>query len=88
MIVEQWVLSGREEGRQEGRHLGGKAFAIEHILEVLNERFQVNVVAMLTPALEAIDDLDVFKGLLRSASAAEHLEDFVRTLENCVNGTQ
>ena len=84
MIIER----GIERGIEQDKHLGAKAFAIDHILHVLNNRFNVDITSTLTPALKIVDDLDDFKKLLQEATEAEHLEDFIHVLETCGNGTQ
>jgi hypothetical protein len=88
MIIERGIEQGIERGIEQGRQLGAKEFAIDNILNLLNNRFKVNVAATLTPSLEAIDDLDNFRILIREASESEHLEDFLHVLETCGNGMQ
>ena len=88
MIIERGIERGIEQGIEQGRQLGAKEFAIDNILNLLNNRFKVNVAATLTPSLEAIDDLDNFRILIREASESEHLEDFLHVLETCGNGMQ
>ncbi len=86
--IEQGIERGIEQGIEQGRQLGAKEFAIDNILNLLNNRFKVNVAATLTPSLEAIDDLDNFRILIREASESEHLEDFLHVLETYGNGMQ
>jgi predicted transposase YdaD len=88
MIIERGIEQGIERGIEQGRQLGAKEFAIDNILNLLNNRFKVNVAATLTPSLEAIDDLDNFRILIREASESEHLEDFLHVLETYGNGMQ
>ena len=85
--IEQGIEQGIERGFERGRQEGAKEFAIDQILYTLNNRFNMNIAATLTPALEVIEDLEDFKGLLREAAEAEHLEDFVHVLEACGNGS-
>ena len=77
-----------ERGIAQGRQIGAKEFAIDQILDTLNNRFNMNTAATLTSSLQEIDDLEDFKELIREASIVEHLEDFVHVLESCRNGSQ
>ena len=77
-----------ERGIEQGRQIGVKEFAIDQLLETLNNRFNMNTAATLTSSLQEIDDLKDFKELLWKASIVEHLEDFVHVLESCRNGSQ
>ncbi len=84
LIIER----GIERGIEQGRKIGVKEFAIDQILDTLNNRFNMNTAATLTSSLQKIDDLEDFKELIRKASIVEHLEDFVHVLESCRNGSQ
>ncbi|MCG9130814.1 hypothetical protein J5I95_03940 [Candidatus Poribacteria bacterium] len=83
MIIERGV----ERGIQEGKQLGAKEFAIERILNLLNRRFNVSIAPTLTPSLEAIDNLQHLSQLMDEATEAEHLENFIQTLQTFHNGT-
>ena len=84
LIIER----GIEQGIEQGRQIGAKEFAINQILDTLNNRFNMNTAATLTSSLEEIDNLEDFKELIREASVTEHLEDFVHVLDSCRNGSQ
>lgn len=87
MIIERGVERGIERGIQEGKQLGAKEFAIERILNLLNRRFNVSIAPALTPSLEAIDNLQHLSQLMDEATEAEHLENFIQTLQTFHNGT-
>ena len=87
MIIERGVERGVERGIQEGKQLGAKEFAIERILNLLNRRFNVSIAPTLTPSLEAIDNLQHLSQLMDEATEAEHLENFIQTLQTFHNGT-
>ncbi len=76
-----------ERGREEGKRLGAKAFAIERILDLLSRRFNTPIAAdALTPSLEKIDDLQHLSQLMDAAAEAEHLENFMQMLASFQNG--
>ena len=77
MIIER----GIEQGIEQGKQLGAKEFAIEHILNLLNRRFNMSTAPALAPSLEAIDDLQRLSQLMDEAAEAEHLENFIHALE-------
>ena len=66
-----------------GVQLGTKANAIENILQILEIRFQA-AESSIQSALEAIDDLQRLKELLREAVETETLAAFIRQLDNGV----
>lgn len=66
-IIESWLRS-----QQSPR---------EHVLEALEIRFGANVAQLFKPALDAIDDLQRLKQLLRAAVSVNKVEDFQRALE-------
>ena len=66
-----------------GIQLGTKANAIENILQILEIRFQA-AESSIQSALEAIDDLQRLKELLREAVETETLAAFIRQLDNGV----
>ncbi len=70
-----------EQGIEQGKQLGAKEFAIERILNLLNRRFNMSTAPALAPSLEAIDDLQRLSQLMDEAAEAEHLENFIHTLE-------
>ena len=88
LIIERGIALGIPLGIEQGRQIAAKEFAIDQILDTLNNRFNINTAAILTSSLQEIDDLEDFKELIREASIVEHLEDFVHVLESCSNGSQ
>ena len=79
--MEQGIEKGMEQGIEKGKQLGAKEFAIEHILNLLNRRFNISTAPALAPSLEAIDDLQRLSQLMDTAAEAEHLENFIHALE-------
>jgi len=65
----------RQEGRQEGIHLGSTRNAREYVINLLQARFQ-----QVPPALEAIDDSKRLSDLHRQAIFIESLVAFERLL--------
>ena len=61
---------------------GAKETTIESILLFLDTRFEANTAETLKPTLEAIEDLQRLKRLLREATRTQSLEAFTRTLTN------
>ena len=69
-----------EQGKEIGIEQGAKETTIESILLFLDTRFEANTTETLKPTLEAIDDLQRLKHLLREAIRTQSLEAFTRTL--------
>ena len=69
-----------EKATRQGYQAGVRESAIENILEVLTLRFQSDVAQAIKPNLEAIDDLQRFRQLHRTAILADRLEDFQQVL--------
>ena len=67
---------------EQGIEQGAKDTAIESILLFLDTRFEANTAETLKPTLEAIEDLQRLKHLLREATQTQSLEAFTRTLTN------
>ncbi len=82
MIIER----GIEQGIEQGKQLGAKETAIAIILDLLDVRFDVSTAPDLTSLLEAIDDLQQLRRLVREAFEAEHLENFIRALQTARHG--
>ena len=76
-IIEYWTEKAVAEAHQQGL----RERALEDILEALELRLQTDASQTFKPALEAIDDLQRLKQLLRAAVLAENVEDFRRALE-------
>ncbi len=68
-VIQHFTQQGMREG------------TIDAILDVLEEQFQSDEVQILKPVLENIEELQQLKQLLRSATRANSLEAFKKTLE-------
>ncbi len=86
MIIERGMERGMEQGIEQGIEQGAKEGIIESIVVLLDKRFEMNTTPVLSPLLETIDDLQQVKQLFQEAIQAEHLEDFIRTIQNTQNG--
>lgn len=86
MIIERGMERGMEQGIEQGRKQGTKDGIIESITVLLDKRFEMNTTPILTPLLETIDDLQQVKQLFQEALEADHLEDFIRSVQNIQNG--
>ena len=75
--VYQYII---EKGRAEGIEQGRREASVDSILQLLNVRFDANAGPILKPALEAIDDLQRLKDLLREAAETPSLEAFISDL--------
>ena len=78
--IEQGLERGKAEGIEQGIEQGAKATTIESILLFLDTRFQANTAETLKSPLEAIDDLQRLKHLLREATQAKTLDAFITNL--------
>lgn len=78
---QQGRQQGIQEGIQQGIQQGARQTSIESTLAILNTRFPDAEVDTLKPALEAIDDIDRLKQLIREASSTETFHAFQDTLE-------
>ena len=67
---------------EEAHQQGARKSAREAILEVLALRLQPDTVDTFKPTLNAIEDLQHLKRLLRAAALADTLEDFTQALES------
>jgi hypothetical protein len=65
---------------------GQRQQRIEDVVEVLEIRFTPSAAEPLKPNIEAIDDLQTLKALLRSAILASNLDEFKQTLNSMTNG--
>ena len=72
---------------EQGIEQGVKETTIESILLFLDTRFQANTAQTLKPTLEAIDDLQRLKHLLRDATQAQTLDAFIANLKTNGNAT-
>ena len=71
-----------EKARAEGLERGAKESTIENILMFLDDRLENVNTEGLKPELEAIDDLQRLRSLLREAAKTESLEAFIIHLAN------
>lgn len=78
--LEQGLQQGIEQGKAQGIEQEKRESTIRHILVVLRTRFSADIVAVLTPAIENITDVERLEALLPAAVEAENLETFARTL--------
>ena len=84
-LIEQGKEIGIEQGKEIGIEQGAKETTIESILLFLDTRFEANTAETLKPTLEAIDDLQRLKHLLREAMRTQSLEAFTRRLTDTRN---
>ncbi len=85
--IERGMERGIEQGIQQGKELGAKAGTIQSILDLLDQRFEMNTEPVLTPLLQPIDDLQQLRELFHEALEVEHLEDFIQSVQTAQNGT-
>ena len=76
VLFEEGKVQGIEQGIERERREG----AIRHILVVLKTKFAADIVNVLTPAIENIDDVERLEQLLPAAVEAQSLEAFARIL--------
>ena len=67
---------------EEAHQQGARKIAREDILEVLELRLQIDPTETFKPTLDAIEDLQRLRQLLRAAALADTLEDFTQALES------
>ncbi|MYK17939.1 hypothetical protein F4055_07165 [Candidatus Poribacteria bacterium] len=79
--LQQGLAQGREEGREEGIEQGTRRTSIESTLAILNTRFPDADVQTLTPALEAIADLNRLKQLNIEASVVGSFHAFQEQID-------
>ncbi len=72
---------GIQQGIEQGIEQGSRRTSIESTLAILNSRFADADVDPLTPALEAIEDLNRLKQLNLEASLVESFRAFQERLE-------
>ncbi|MCG9134278.1 serine protease [Candidatus Poribacteria bacterium] len=78
IVTNYHVIEGAAKGTAK---LVGK-YIIENILMFLDDRLENVNIEVLKPALEAIDDLQRLRSLLRKAAKTESLEAFIIHLAN------
>jgi predicted transposase YdaD len=77
-IVQHFTERASLQGKRQQR--------IEDVVEALEIRFTPSAAETLKPSIEAIDDLQTLKALLRSAILAPSLDEFKQTLNSMTNG--
>ena len=80
-IIEISEQRGEQRGIQKGIEQGARQTSIESTLAILNKRFSDADMDTLTPALEAIRDLNRLKQLNLEASVVESFRDFQEHLD-------
>ena len=81
MEVETMLQSMAEVTYQQGMEQGARRTSIENTLAILNTRFPDADLQVLTPALEAIDDINRLKQLNIEASIVETFHAFKERLQ-------
>ena len=81
-VYQHITEKARAEGLVQGLERGAKENTIENILMFLDDRLENVNTEVLKPALEAIDDLQRLRYLLREAAKTESLEAFIIHLAN------
>lgn len=81
-VYQHITEKARAEGLVQGLERGAKESTIENILMFLDDRLENVNTEVLKPALEAIDDLQRLRYLLREAAKTESLEAFIIHLAN------
>ena len=81
MEVETMLQSMAEITYQQGIEQGTRRTSIENTLAILNTRFPDADLQTLTPALEAIDDINRLKQLIREASIVDTFHAFEERLQ-------
>lgn len=84
-FTEKAVAQGIEQGIERGIQQGIRETALGALLDVLEVRFHPRGVQTLKPALEAIDDSQRLKQLLREAIQVPTLEEFAANLVSSAN---
>ena len=81
-VYQHITEKARAEGLVQGLERGAKESTIENILMFLDDRLENVNTEVLKAALEAIDDLQRLRFLLREAAKTESLEAFIIHLAN------
>ena len=79
-IIQEFLQEATERGLERGLERGQKKCAIDLIIEMLSEKFQIDAVQTLELTLEEIDDLKRLKQLLRSIPEVQSFEEFMTLL--------
>jgi len=80
-IIEISEQRGLQQGIEQGIEQGARQTSIESTLTILNTRFPDAEVDTLKPALEAIDDINRLKQLIREASIVDTFHAFKERLQ-------
>ncbi len=79
-VTQEALEQGREQGIEQGREQERRESTIRHILVVLRTKFSVDIVNVLTPAIQNVSDVERLEQLLPAAVEAQSLEAFARIL--------
>ena len=79
-LTQEALEQGLQQGIEKGREQERRESTIRHILVVLRTKFSADIVAVLTPAIENISDVERLEALLPAVVEVEYLEAFARTL--------
>ena len=80
-IIEISEQRGLQQGIEQGIQQGARQTSIENTLAILNTRFPDADLQTLTSALEAIDDINRLKQLIREASVVNTFDAFKERLQ-------
>ena len=80
-MLESMAEVTYQQGRQHGIEQGERRASIESTLAILNTRFPDADLQTLTHTLEAIDDINRLKQLIREASVVETFHAFRERLD-------
>lgn len=80
-FAKQLIQQGREEGIQQVREQRVRDYAIENIIRVLEDRFDLSEAHPPSARIAAIDDLQRLKQLHRAAIQVPSLEAFEQALD-------
>ncbi len=81
-LTEKATAEALQQGIQQGIQQGVRKRALEDIMEVLELRLHTEAANSFKPTLDAIDDLQRLKHLLRAAILANTPEDFQQALQS------
>ena len=84
-ILQHLMQQPLQEARQEGRELGARESSIDHLIEVLDARFDDSDVVLYKPIFEAITDAQLLRLLFRTALRAPTFDDVMQTLKDYRN---
>ena len=80
-FFQEYMKEAEERGLERGLERGRRTGTIDAILTLLSDQFQSEAVQALKPRLEAIENLERLKALLRAAHQAQSLEAFTQDMQ-------